>query len=615
MKMYNPATVIKPNKGELSHPEGNLRSRKITNGVYWVAAPAAGVFVLCGCPADSVKHMIRKGFILSSERGGIPYETGPNAILLSDRLIQNGQFSNLSEFPVLQMLYRQGLILPDHPNNTGIRPLLIGNKEQVKAQKEYIYRGNYGLVSEQELIEAGFSPKMAGKQMRLKRKFHFGKIEQTGELIDSLVVEDEDVEIRNGVIIRRTQPNVYEFQYGEEKVTVDLNLGEDELYSPPYDLGYHRVKREYFAVIHSGEGDGWDINKPCMGSILMYQGKIYLIDAGPNISATLVSLGIDPSEIEGIFHTHAHDDHFVGLPAFMMMDEKIKYYATPAVRASVTKKLSALMSIGEEEFADYFELFDLEYDRWNAVGTLEVKPILSPHPVETSIFKFRAFWEDGYHTYAHWADIAGLDILRNMITEDEEQDGISQDDFDEIKANYMMPANLKKIDIGGGLIHGNALDFRNDPSDKICLAHKATPLTKEEKAIGSNATFGATDVLIESNRDYTKIKAQQYLTARFPNAGDEEKEMLLNCPIVEFNPGSVLFKNNANNDRVYLLLTGTVEYVDSEHGVLERLKTGSLVGDLDILKGFHYSGTFRADSYIKTLQFSEDLCNYLAEKD
>jgi len=246
---------------------------------------------------------------------------------------------------------------------------------------------------------------------------------------------------------------------------------------------------------------------------------------------------------------------------------------------------------------------------------VEVKPILSPHPVETSIFKFRAFWDDGYHTYAHWADIAGLDILKEMITDNDEEDGITQADFDEIKAGYLEPADLKKIDIGGGMIHGNALDFESDGSGKICLAHKARPLTKTERSIGSNATFGASDVLIESNRDYTKIKAQQYLTALFPYAGEEEKEMILNCPVVEFNPGTVLFKNNEDNDRAFLLLTGTVEYVDSEKGESRHLNTGNLIGDLDILADFRYSGTFRAESYIKALQFSEDLYRYLTRKE
>ena len=57
-------------------------------------------------------------------------------------MLQNGQFSNMAEFPVLQMLYKQGMIIPNHPNNDGSKPLLIGSQEQIKAQMEYIYRGN-----------------------------------------------------------------------------------------------------------------------------------------------------------------------------------------------------------------------------------------------------------------------------------------------------------------------------------------------------------------------------------------------------------------------------------------------------------------------------------------
>jgi hemerythrin len=92
---------------------------RITEGVYWVEVPEAQLFILCGCPEDSVKHLMKRGLIVSHEINGIHCETGPNAILLSDIALQNGHFSNLSEFPVMQMLYRQGMILPGHPNNVG----------------------------------------------------------------------------------------------------------------------------------------------------------------------------------------------------------------------------------------------------------------------------------------------------------------------------------------------------------------------------------------------------------------------------------------------------------------------------------------------------------------
>ena len=114
---------------------------QVTNGVFWVEVPDLNLYIMCGCPADSVKHLSKRGLIVARDKNGIAYETGPNAILLSDISVQNGFFSNLSEFPVLHMYYRQGMILPGHPNNTGLKPLLIGSEEQIKAQMQYIYRG------------------------------------------------------------------------------------------------------------------------------------------------------------------------------------------------------------------------------------------------------------------------------------------------------------------------------------------------------------------------------------------------------------------------------------------------------------------------------------------
>jgi hemerythrin len=93
-----------------------------------------------------VKHLMLRGYIAEEGGQGRPSETGPNVILLSDLMLQNGRFANMAEFPVLQMLYRQGMILPDHPNNTGRKPILVGSADQVAAQLTYIYRGNYGLA-------------------------------------------------------------------------------------------------------------------------------------------------------------------------------------------------------------------------------------------------------------------------------------------------------------------------------------------------------------------------------------------------------------------------------------------------------------------------------------
>ncbi len=592
----------------------NLHTVKIIPGVYWVQVPEADLYILCGCPADIVKHLMLKGFNSTAKKGDITFETGPNAILLSDMLIQNGSFSNLAEFPILQMLYRQGMILPNHPNNTGAKPLLIGTADQVKAQMEYIYRGNYGLTSREEILEAGVDENLADEMMRLKMKFAFGNIRPTEELLESRIIEDEPVEIKNGVYARRVGLNQYEFQYKGKSTVVDLNLKTHETYESPYGLGYRDIKREYFGIIHSGEGDGWDIHRPSMASILMFQGEIFLVDAGPNILHTLRALSIDISEISGIFHTHAHDDHFSGLPTLMQSDHRIKYYATPLVRASVSKKLSALMSMDESKFSQYFEIHDLVFDEWNYLEGLEVKPMLSPHPLETNIFLFRALGEDGYKTYAHWADITSIDVFKQMLAKDSPLDGISQEFFDKVLSDYFIPADLKKVDIGAGLIHGQAKDFDRDKSEEIILAHTSASLTLQQKEIGSERSFGTVDILISTPQDYLRRQAYKFLREFFPKVELKRLHVLLNCPVVSFNPGTMIQKKGDPVSKISLILSGSVELIHPELEIQNILSNGCFIGDVSLLRNAPLLGTWRAVSHVQALQFPASLYRTFLEE-
>ena len=587
-----------------------LRAIEVTAGVWWVEIPAAQLRILCGCPADTVKHLMKRGLVAPRELNGVSFESGPNVILLSDALVQNGDISNLAEFPILQMLYRQGMILPDHPGNDGTRPLLLGCAEQVEAQLQYIHRGNYGLINEVEIIESGASPDLARELMRIKLKFAFGNICHPTELIDSKVIAAEAVEIRQGVWIKRLRFNVFEITTGHQSITVDLNLPRFKSYESPYPLGFHRFRRDYFAVVHSGEGDGWDINRPSMASILIFQGRLFLIDAGPNIFYVLNSLGIGLNEIEGVFNTHGHDDHFAGLPMLIRSDHRIKYFATPQVRASVAKKLAALLSIDESAFFDYFDVVDLTMGEWNNIEGLEVRPSLSPHPVETTILHFRALWEGGYRTYAHLADICRLTVLRDFITADPAAPGISQQRYDQVVADYGEPADVKKIDIGGGLIHGDAYDFRSDQSGKIILAHTAERNTRAQKAIGSSASFGMVDVLIPSNHDLIWRQAYEALSSYFPDIPHYEIRVLLNSPLLTVNPGTILIRERVPNQHIYLLLSGTIEMIPVDVGVSSLLSAGALIGELSGLFGCSATETYRAASSVVVLEIPRLL--YLA---
>ena len=591
-----------------------IRKVKVSTGIEWVEVPAAGVYILCGCPPDSVKHLMKLGLIIPTERDGWSFETGPNAILLSDVILQNGSFTNMAEFPVLQMLYRQGTLIPNHPNNTGVKPILIGAEDQINAQMDYIHRGNYGLISEEEMIKAGVTPEDAKTMMRMKLRFAFGAIHHPSALLDSRVVKEEAVEIQNGVYVRRVALNRFEISYGTESVEVNLNLNHLEHYGPSYPLGYHQVERDSFSIIHSGDGDGWDVNRPTMSSVIFYQGKIYLVDAGPNVRVTLQSLGIGISEVDGIFHTHSHDDHFAGLPAFIRSDRKINYYAAPYVRASVAKKLAALLSVEEERFADFFNIHDLKVDEWNDVEGLEVRPRLSPHPVETAILQFRALGPEGYKTYGHYADIVSLDVLKGMITDDDDAPGVSEEFYQTIHDHYLEPMDVKKIDIGGGLIHGEASDFKKDQSKKMILSHTALSLRPDQREIGSGAPFGTADVLLPSYQDNTRRYAFEYLQHYLPTVPTHALRTLLNTSVETFNPETILLKEGDEVESIYLLLTGSVELLKTSNNLHAMVSAGSLVGEMTALHQLPAMETYRALTFVKAMRIPSKLYRAVVEK-
>lgn len=593
---------LQKNMAEERERRRSIRKMRVANGVFWIEIPDADLRILCGCPADTVKLLIKQGLIVKTERNGVTFETGPNAILLSDVMIQNGQIANLAKFPVLQTLYRQGMIVPGHPNNTGAKPMLIGLDEVLRAQAQYIFRGNYGLASIQELEEAGTENDLARDLMRLKMRFAFDSIKSPEEMIDLRPVDRDVILLTNDVYLHRLGVNLYEIIWEGQRVDVDLNLGPREEYESSYVLGDHSIDKHYFSVVHIGEGDGWDVNRPCMSSLLTHKNRLYLIDAGPRVVNSLTALGVGINEIDGIFHTHGHDDHFAGLAALLRADHRLKYFATRLVHASVTKKLSALMSIDESTFGDYFEVHDLVPDEWNDIDGLQTMPIFSPHPVETNIFRFRVRWQEGYRSYAHLADIASNSVLLGMVTEDETKSGIDPASLQRIRESYLKPADIKKIDIGGGLIHGDALDFDRDHSGRILLAHTEHPLTREQREIGSNASFGDQDVLIASAHDPIVVEAFDYLRSYYPEVPEIEIRSFANHRIESHDAGTIMLRKGERGDSIYLIIRGAVEAFDVNKEISRRLTCGALVGEIAGVEGDPVSLTYRAASHVKALR-------------
>lgn len=475
----------------------SIIKRKVLEGVYWIEIPEADLRILCGCPADIIKHLSLKGFLQIVKEDGIEFESGPNAILLSDDLIQNGSLSNVSEFVAYHMFYTQGMIIPSHPNFRKPNPLMIGIKDQVDAQMEYIYRGNYGLTDEKEFFACEETPAFTAENIAMKLRFAQSNFSHTREMIDPVYLNRKKMELRNGVSIKRVEHNIFSFFYKNRSVLVNLNLKKYRHYQPSFPLPRITIPTAYFSVIHTGEGDGWNPNKPSLSSVIQYDGHFFLIDAGPYITKILGAVGIKPNQLTGIFITHVHDDHFAGLFDLINQDHPLTIFATPVIRSTVIKKLAALLSVTAKEVTKYFKFSDLKRDVWNDRYGMGIKPLPTAHPVDTTIFIFRVKGQKRYHTYGHYSDIAALGWLKTMISNKKNSIGISKKYFDSVKANFEIALDLKKIDVGGPTIHGDAEDFANDKSEKLVLGHTHTPFTKRQLTIGNEVTFGHVDMLIQ----------------------------------------------------------------------------------------------------------------------
>jgi len=585
-------------------------NKKVAAGISWIAIKEADLYLCCGCPADTVKHLKKADIINRAEIDGHFYEHGPNALLISDTLIQNGQIANLAEFPILHMLYIQGLNLPHHPNYKKNTPILIGYEDQINAQLEYASVGNHGLSSIDEIVSAGISPEDAKKIFATKIYYSGGKITHMRELIKSCILNEEKTEIKNGVYIQRMDINKFQISYKNEIAYINLNLAEDQHFPAPYTLPFKELSPGRFSITHTGEGNGWDENRPCMASVIHHNDRIYLIDAGPNILNNLASLGIGLSEIDGIFLSHIHDDHFAGITELLNVERRLNFYATKLVRITAEKKLKALTNSKLELLQVAFNCIDIEFNTWNNVNGLEVRPNYSPHTVETSTFDFRAKNNGVYKTYKHLSDTINLKEFEKII--DNTPDLFTKEDYRSVKKNYLGKVNLKKIDVGGGIIHGHLSDYEQDKSDLLVMAHTSSELEKPGENF-INVKFGDTHTLIKNgDYDFFRKKSIRYLSNYFDGLNEEEILLLVNKKVTEYHPGQTIITVE-DTKKIVLIISGLVSN-PAPSGETQLLDAGNFIGYSKRYFMEDLPEKYQAWSHVRCLEYEESFINRFLRK-
>jgi hemerythrin len=192
--------------------------------------------------------------------------------------------------------------------------------------------------------------------------------------------------------------------------------------------------------------------------------------------------------------------------------------------------------------------------------------------------------------------------------------GLSIEVADAVKQSYLEPADLKKIDIGGGMIHGNADDFSADTSTRLLLAHTSRDLTENERRIGSGAPFGTLDILISGQQNFLLREASEFLKSYFPTVPGERLHMLLNNRIVTFNPETIITPAGKVPTEIYLLLAGKVEMLMRDPGRSHFLFSGSLLAESAAIHNCESEETYRSVGFVQALRLPADLYRSFVER-
>jgi 7,8-dihydropterin-6-yl-methyl-4-(beta-D-ribofuranosyl)aminobenzene 5'-phosphate synthase len=85
-------------------------------------------------------------------------------------------------------------------------------------------------------------------------------------------------------------------------------------------------------------------------ALLEYDGSTVLFDTGgegPTLMANIAALGVDPSRIDTIFLSHAHNDHIGGLSGFLTHADRPTIYLLPSFPGRLKQSLSEQVEIVE----------------------------------------------------------------------------------------------------------------------------------------------------------------------------------------------------------------------------------------------------------------------------
>ncbi|MCZ6675941.1 MAG: cyclic nucleotide-binding domain-containing protein [Candidatus Poribacteria bacterium] len=602
---------------DVNQSSSNIEVIEICPASFLFKVPKAGVSWILNPWPDISKFLIQQGLSF-------------NGIFCSDLHMQKGVSCNLIEFPLLHMMFNQGMIFRRE------RPCLVGTLHQLHLASEGFRRGLYGFYDVSELEGCDLSEGEMHALMREIKGFALGeRIKEADELLDLVPLvplgehptPDQATNYR-GLRIWKKGINVFGFEWQGEQVTIDCNLREGEEYTPPLKIDVKNIPYTLYQIIDTGEEDGFS-QKSCMHTVIQWRDKIICIDLPMNVSYLLDKISVSRTEIDAVIFTHNHDDHIGELSMLLQMDKKVTVICPRIVWKSIVLKAATVFGMSADEFAGYFDYRPIRYGRENEIDYfgLRIEAHPSIHSVPCAIYRMRGIVNREWKVYSHLSDILNFHRCRTLI-----QSGhLSQKRFDDYREFLLEPATVKKIDVGTGFgnedfsVHGSWKDFLADPSEHIVLAHIQREQLDETAtvAVGQVAVAGSSrdisERLSHTYQDKYRERALKYLADYlFTLLEDNIKKglieesqiraylgILADNEIRLIQPNTPFLKMGEQSTFVDMVISGVGSVWIRKGEDLVRIanvNAGDLIGDMGVLQEIPRTASIRADTYMNVLR-------------
>jgi len=113
-----------------------------------------------------------------------------------------------------------------------------------------------------------------------------------------------------------------------------------------------------------------------------------LIDCGPTTLTAMKQRGLKPNDIDVIFLSHLHGDHFGGLPFFLLEARYVSRRTTPLTIAGPSgmgARIEAACNVlfpgsYEKEFGFPLDFIEMEYGETSQAGDFAATPVWADHP-------------------------------------------------------------------------------------------------------------------------------------------------------------------------------------------------------------------------------------------